>query len=334
MIQHPLTIASIGRPDMTLTAHLTLGLYDQDDYNQGLSPLEHMFKKYSGLKLNFANSSKKTGADGNIELNKLDTVWLKTQTCVQKILEAGKVIENPLLKNINYVPNRYGNLAKQPALSIARAVTFEQASDLASELINATGQFAKRNKENGLCLQDAAYIAYAEKNAILPQIDTAEHRTAFLNNMAADPNYGFYARLCQMLDEHPEYLNMNTAEPAIVVYESDMKTPNTSKVDAEGRTKVYSMSVTCTPGQALPFNVSLTVGTGIPVQGRAIGIQPGTYRTNQDGKFNLSLTCEEWVYLISSAVKMKDAYMAANIGNQMGIAIQEDRKNRASWQQR
>ncbi|MBQ7430231.1 hypothetical protein [Butyrivibrio sp.] len=335
-MKYPFTIASIGRPDITLAAHLKLYPCDQNDYANGVEPLT-LWKRYSCLKLNFANSKKKTGGDGNIELNKLDDVWLRTQA-VLPMLVAKPAKENALLKPLNYVPGTYGPMKDKSSIQIARELNFAQTSDLANQMKANGGKYAARNAAVAEVLLNAAYLAEAERQGFLKNLDTPDNRRQFLATQSANPNYGWFQYLVDMLDKHPEYLQIqdSTADQDIIIYEAQMKTPHTAHVDANGRTAVYSLSVTANTSNPMPFQVTLATGTGIPAKDqsgniKAIGIQSGSF--NKIETFSLRLKSDEWINMISTAIKLRDAYAATLIGPAMQNAQYFEQQERQQRQQ-
>ncbi len=333
-MKYPFTIATVGRQDSVLSAHLKLYPYTSNDAGKGKEPLINMFQSYSGLILNFSNNGRnknkpKGGGDGRIELNKLDTVYLKTQACIPLLSDSSKT-ENPLLNPISYVPNTFGAMAKKSAMQIATELDSLQALQLAQELKCSTNQYAQRNAANGQYIQDAAYLIQAKKLGIYKQLSSEDGQQAILNQYAqADPS-GWYQTLVQLAKAHPEYLDETANTGDIILYEAKMKTPDTSKIADDGTTKVYSLSVTCNPHASQPFCVELVTGRGIPISGQLIGIQKGSYK--EDHYFQQDMTCEEWVYIISQAIRIRDAYAAALVPDLIKIAQQADEANRAESQ--
>lgn len=327
--KYPLTVVTVGRQDFILATVLQLALYDEKDIQDGAMPLQ-MFKKYSCLKLNFSNSKTKTGADGNIELSKLDSVWLKTKACIPLLMTPKGIKENALLRVLSFVPNDFGMMAKKSCIQIGRQLTFDQVVTLGQKMQATEGKYAARNAENGKLLIDAAYVAEAERQGILSQLDTTEKRNAFLQQVANHPSAAWYQTLVQMLEKHPEYLE-EKATGDLYIYNAPMKVPHSAKVDAQGLTKVYSLTITCNPQKQMPFNVTLVTGKGKPLGNASVGIQEGTYVRGET--FSQDLTCEEWVNIIAQAIHLRDSYVTQHIEAAMMTAIKLDQANRQQYQQ-
>lgn len=331
-MEYPLTIATVGRADFILAANLKL----VSKTEQETRPFD-FYTSYSGLKLNFANSKKNSGADGNIELYKLDDVLMRTQACMQLITQAvpeSTKGANPLQTVLGFVPNTYGSMQGQPAIDIARKLDFQRTTELASAMINSGGKYAARNKANGEILQLAAYIAEVERQNLMDIFKDQTKALSYVQSIAGDPNYNFWNYIYGLSCEHPEYFNFSdesvSKETGLIVYEAKMKTPHIQKV-VNGRTKVYSLSITCNPKDPMPFTVSISTGTGIPVQGKSIGIQQGSYQKGED--FTVKLASYEWVNIISTAVKLRDAYTASKTTQAVNLALQWDAYNKQSAMQ-
>ena len=146
-MEYPLNIAAFGRHDQYLSAALNLVLQDQEDMqDEKAMPLSY-FKKFSCLKINISDSKKNTGGDGNIELVKLDDVYMRTQVAMQKIATA-KVLEDPFAQTLGYVPGHVDCKGLSIA-ALADKLGFAECMSISNQLMTSGGKYEARNKATG-----------------------------------------------------------------------------------------------------------------------------------------------------------------------------------------
>lgn len=336
-IKYPETLAEIGREHLIMAANTKMRPLTGEDFAKGISPMT-VYKSWSVLNLNFADSDKKTGGSGSIEIDHLEDVRIRTQIAMQAVMEQERkqISNNPeqgggdsaagalLATKIFFLPKEIkAEMRGKTALEIASACGSENARIAAQNLRNSAKnneKYRANNLKQAEALELASVIFEAKERSF--QIDGKEVKVADL--IASDPNRAVFfcneeykrnpnnpclmtaMNLMNAIKQDRSILSIlkdgsaGKAENHYMIYGPVLKTPHIEKVDKDGYTKVYSLVVWCNPSQLpYPFHVELQTMLGIPKANRQVGVEGSTIKDRQT--FSIDLMTWEWLNLVARA---------------------------------
>lgn len=333
MIKYPETMVSIGRQDQILAANSKVQPLDKTDYANGESPLV-AYKPWSGLTLNFADSKKNIGGSGAIEVNHFADVKLRSEIAMKAIMEeevkkesnpasanGGNTIEEILDTKVYFLPREINSEFRgKGAFDIVKAVGIQVAMNASQNLkssIDNNSKYAENNRKQAAALDLAIILVNAEntlydgQNSIATLYSGDMNKAFEISNQlfnAQHPAGKVAAELFQAIKQYPsipDYLksrkNGEVKSNGIYrIYGPILKTPNVKKVDNDGYTKAYSLSIYCNPKQLpYPFHVELQTMKGKPLPNHAVGVDGNTITDRKT--FSIDLQTWEWLNVINRA---------------------------------
>ena len=118
----------------------------------------------------------------------------------------------------------------------------------------------------------------------------------------------------------------NACESTFCVYKDDIKIPNVSKVDDDGYTRVYNISIQCTPGRNYPFAINIMNCRAKPINDGS-GQSKVELSSAKDKVTNsIMLSTQEWFFLIHRMNRTVNMFEDTNFEKQLKIAIQNSYK--------
>lgn len=291
--RYPKVFCSSGRQGLVFSAGFNMQTTDNQQ-----SPMDCM-ASWSSITLNFANSEKNTGGNGNIEETHLSDVVERTKYAIGKIMEAeaesdsapeseGQAAIEKLSIKISYLPLDMKDKAGTTAWELAKLFSFEQCSKASENLQKQqNSKYAASNQKQGIALYISSLIVNINKT--IATGGNADQAIAYING-----NY-------------PEFKCLIGADVSsnsgkeYTIYNAPFKTPHIASIDANGLTKAYSLKVVCRPKAEYPFHCELTTMKGRPSQGKFIGIDRSTITDRQT--FAIDLMSWEWLDIVEKAEK-------------------------------
>lgn len=344
----------IARPGITLTfvnAMSPVTMQDASDSmlsngtkKSGISPAR-IIGKY-GMNVNFSinTENRHEGADGSIEESKLSYMLQLTNECIRMQLasdaeEAVDEMPDVLKTEIKYVTNAMRSSRGMSAIEIVLKYPLQ-------EIINAimnikTSPYPARNEPQMLALQFALFTVYGRKLSLDGRTslrdDYLSGQIASKVSMGQDKNTVLIAGL--MIKEKDtatlqaclNYTPAKSASKQIEIYKA-FKTPNPRKVDVNGNTDGYQLSITCNPSKkTAPVHVELITMKGKPLANRIVGMNID--KNIPPKVFAMDIEMCEWYDAISSAVEYKNAMKCAYIKNARNMELVLDYINRHPGEQ-
>lgn len=106
------------------------------------------------------------------------------------------------------------------------------------------------------------------------------------------------------------------------VYKDDIKIPNISKLDEDGYTFVYNISIQCTPGRNYPFAVNIMNCMAPPIKDES-GQSKVELSSAKDKIVNsIMLSEQEWYFLIHRMDRTVNMFEEMNFSKQLNMAKQ------------
>lgn len=339
----------IARPGITLTfvsAMSPITMTEASDTmvgttkKSGLSPAR-IIGKY-GMNVNFSinTEQRREGADGSIEEKALSYMYALTNECVRMHLNASAAVsgtEMPsiLKTEIKYIPSV---MKEDRGASAITLVSKYSLSDVLAAINNIRNAMPNpRNEVQKQALTMAMFSVYGRKLSLDGRSSLAadylsgqmqsklsmcqNKETVFVSQlMLHETNI---ATLRECLDYDPA--NIKPLQQ-VEIYKA-FKTPNPRKVDANGNTDGYQLSIICTPEkESACVHVELITMKGKPLANRMVGM---TIDKNIPPKtFAMDIELSEWYDAISSAIEYKNALKSAYIKNARDMELVLDYRNR------
>lgn len=364
MIKYPETLVDVGRADQVLAADSKIQPLDAMDFASGKSPLQ-AYKPWSGLRLNFADSSKGIGGSGSIEVNHLADVRMRTQIAMHAVMEMemkkskaefrqGKTkIDDLLDTKVYFLPKEItADYRGKTALEIARGNGYSASMIAVQNLKNSAAnnpKYAKNNLKQAQAMEMAAAIIAGEATKLDNGQTVSEcfcadpSRAMQLGNelyRAGHPAGAAMAAFYQALQKEPALLDFLKQEKTegekkgrYQIYGPVLKTPNIEKLDKDGYTKAYSLSVYCDPKQLpYPFKIELQTMRGKPMNDRSVGVIGETIVDRKD--FSISLQTWEWLNIIERADWEAKLVALWAHNEQYAASVAATQENRAAGSQK
>lgn len=359
-IKYPKCLATAGRSgNLIFSIQSNMRAMEQEDINNGLSPLT-TFKPWASLNLSFADASKQSGGSGNIEIDHIADVKLRTAIAMEAVMEAeckekGKTekghAQELLEQKVFFLPPEFKEHKGKTAEAIAEAIGMQNAYRAADNLdasANKDPRYAVNNRKQAEALRLAALITETRRIAF-PDGETVAKCFSGDLKAASEKASRYYqagnqagilaGTLFQAIQVDPSICKALSNEGSssgsqiYKIYGPVLKTPNTRKVDANGYTKAYTLAVTCDPSRTeYPFRVELTTMLGRPLPNSQVGVDGKSIKDRKS--FTIDLQTWEWVNMIerSDWEKKMVEMMFHNTGYQ--IMLQADADNYNTRQQR
>lgn len=364
MIKYPETLVDVGRADQVLAANSKIQPLDATDFANGKSPLQ-AYKPWSGLCLNFADSSKGVGGSGSIEVNHLADVRMRTQIAMHAVMEMeikksntelgqGKTQIGDLLDTkVYFLPKEItADYRGKTALEIARGNGYASSMIAVQNLKNSAAnnpKYAKNNLKQAQAMEMAAAVVAAESTKLDSGQSVSEcfcadpSKAMQIGNelyRAGHPAGAAMAAFYQALQKEPSLLdylkrakNGEEKTGRYQIYGPVLKTPNIEKLDKEGYTKAYSLSVYCDPKQLpYPFKIELQTMRGKPMNDRSVGVIGETIIDRKD--FSISLQTWEWLNIIERADWEAKLVALWAHNEQYAASVAATQENRAAGSQK
>lgn len=328
MIKYPETLVDVGRADQVLAADSKIQPLDASDFAKGKSPLQ-AYKPWSGIRLNFADSAKGIGGSGAIEVNHLADVKMRTQIAMHAVMDAemqkSKIelgqeknqIDDLLDTKIYFLPREItADYRGKTALEIARGNGYVNSMTAVQNLRSSAAnnpKYTKNNLKQAEAMECAAIIAYAETTKLdngqsvsecfcvdpakAMQLGSELYRTGHPAGAAMAVFYQALQKEPALLDYLKKEKKGEEKKGRYQIYGPVLKTPNIEKLDKEGYTKAYSLSIFCDPKQLpYPFRIELQTMRGKPQNDRSVGVIGESIIDRRD--FSISLQTWEWLNII------------------------------------
>lgn len=335
-IKYPETFAEVGRQNVTVAANTKIRPLTTADFLNGESP-KKTYKSWSVLNLNFANSESKSGGSGAIEVSHLADVRIRTEIAMREIMENERKGLNGMNGgNGSEEKNSAAQLLETKVFFLPREISSDMRGRTAIEIARASG--AANAKIAAQNLRNSANNNEKYKDSNLKQANAMELAAIIVDSEVCKLNGKtvkelFAENMDMAMQVCHQAFNQNPNDPAVVaatallnqikqdssimeliknkseiknqsgvykIYPQTLKTPNTSKVDQNGYTKAYSLSITCNPAQLpYPFHIELQTMLGKPLPNRQVGIDGSTIKDKKT--FSIDLMTWEWLNIIERA---------------------------------
>lgn len=320
-MKYPRELTKCGRSGLVLSSVSKFDPLDTNDYENGVSPLG--LKPWSSLSLEFANSDKNFGGSGCIEATRIADAKIRTRYAIGKIMESEaskkastdsenvKKIRAAAQSEIKYAPGKLTPFKGKSVQEFVNTATPDQVLEMVTFLKNSSdGRYQKVNSEKARAIEILSIVATAKNTAIAEGViaDVIFDKVASVSAgkrlcESNDPMRVAYAQAYQLSKtEYGALFSASEDSKGYVIYPMVLKTPNTKKIDADGMTKAYELSVTCYPDRtAYPFTIYLRTMRGYPAQGKEVGITGA----KDFHEFSIDLASWEWTNIIETASNEK-----------------------------
>ena len=92
--------------------------------------------------------------------------------------------------------------------------------------------------------------------------------------------------------------DVSTSSGLIELYREDIKIPNATKVNENGKTFVYSFSIVCDPSKDFPFAINIQNCYATPIKSATGQITANMKSADNNMKTSILLTTEEWYKVV------------------------------------
>ena len=113
--------------------------------------------------------------------------------------------------------------------------------------------------------------------------------------------------------------NVEAASNIIEIYKADIKIPNAAKVNENGKTFVYSVSIVCDTGKDFPFAINIQNMYATPRKSPTGQITADLKSAENNVKSSLLLTTDEWYKIVNKMDKLVDCFEHTNYPHMMEL---------------
>lgn len=309
-MNYPLELNSFGRKGTTVSSETKFVPLEPNDMDgeHGTPPLETL-KKWAAMSIDIVSSGDgnvKGGATANIEATHIEDARVRTEIAMKEIMEEevlmtsgdedAEVVSLCNMK-LNFIPPSIREKKGQPIVEVVRTSSDKEINDIVSLLagsISKNSNYAAQNKK----LLFATECLWISKKASELNI---------INNIltSSPPNtpelMAVYTKALGFMkfDVFKKILSGSEVKNGKVykIYKANIKTPNPNKVDKNGLTRGYSLSVMCSTTHIdYPFDITITTMKGRPKKDGSVGFEKGTVCDTKT--YKASLSTWEWLEII------------------------------------
>ena len=286
-MKYPKQIDSVLRKNQTLGVDANLCLPTEEEYkNERKMPLE-MHSNFSRFTLTILQGEKQgtgttyTSVKANIPATDVDYINAKLKLAKQEILKVQTCTPTETV-SIAYTQKLYDKNFKGKTPSEVLLANPEAKKDLLK-----VREFLEKNKEK-----------YKANAVQIQAIDEA----------------------IQLL-ENGKLKNISASTKNIMVYEEPIKIPNANKVDENGLTFVYSISIVCMPDRDYSFAINIMNAKAPTVMNTITKSKTAEMSKIQDKhEFSMLLTEKEMVRLVKRMSKTLEHFEEMNFTKQFNLA--------------